>query len=83
MHGRSREGGDFKHLCFIALHRVSIRAPVKGAIRPRQVTHLTTLVSIRAPVKGAIRHMYLRPHQSSFNPRPREGGDFCFLPPQL
>ena len=59
--------------------RVSIRAPVKGAT----VAYLAACasgekrVSIRAPVKGATPYpVPISTIPNSFNPRPREGGDF-------
>ncbi len=42
------EGGESK------FRKVSIRAPVKGAITAEAFADLLGLVSIRAPVKGAI-----------------------------
>ena len=44
---------------------------------------LMETVSIHAPVKGATSNMdTYRSHRTSFNPRPREGGD-PFMTPEL
>src|SRR5260370_105880 len=59
--------------------RVSIHAPARGATtRGWGDRHLVPIVSIHAPARGATSAAGgKRCQQSSFNPRPRTGGDLC------
>ena len=63
-----------------AAHRcgrhVSIRAPARGATRVRRRRRYVRTVSIRAPARGATTGVHAGCRtSSSFNPRPRTGGD--------
>ena len=55
---------------------VSIRTPVKGVIRSVRDRNGLWHVSIRTPVKGVMAKISVHPVCVSFNPHPREGGDF-------
>ena len=76
---RAREGRDRQSMvgeCYA--EKVSIHAPVKGAMAGRFIVQLFQCVSIHAPVKGAIgRRRTVQTVLLRFNPRAREGRDAC------
>ena len=56
-------------------HRVSIHAPATGATRLFYVCPSLAAVSIHAPARGRPNSIGASGTMTSFNPRPREGGD--------
>ena len=55
---RPREGGDTRGVGALWSHRVSIRAPARGATSALSDTRQKSLVSIRAPARGATGSSY-------------------------
>ncbi len=77
---RPREGSDFGPAARggRAAIPVSIHAPARGATAYRVDGARNGLVSIHAPARGATRPCrHRRTSFRSFDPRPREGSDWC------
>jgi len=74
---RPRRGGDSgEQDSFALIASVSIHAPAGGATMIEPRPHHRARVSIHAPAGGATRRSWISlPGRSSFNPRPRRGGD--------
>ena len=75
---RTREGCDVVFTLICEIDSISIHAPAKGATSQNTSTVQVVLISIHAPAKGAT-IFWSEPHlfTSNFNPRTREGCDFC------
>jgi len=77
---RPRMGGDPQGGVFKSGRNVSIHAPVWGATSVRGIRGAEALVSIHAPVWGGDHRQHTEiVTRTSFNPRPRMGGDLTFL----
>ena len=76
---RPRAGGDARHgFGRRDQHRVSIRAPARGATATDVQRDKANAVSIRAPARGATsKLMHGLTETCRFNPRPRAGGDIA------
>ena len=74
---RPRTGGDVKTVCGkVEAPEVSIHAPARGATWICYKPRTGKTVSIHAPARGATTLLMLWiQRRTSFNPRPRTGGD--------
>ena len=74
---RSREGSDPAAAPPSREHRVSIRAPARGATLKTDDDFAVAEVSIRAPARGATtQNIFIMRQRPRFNSRSREGSDF-------